>query len=867
MVNISSSSVHETPVLVPPEPRDNRLEIRKALDLLASGAYQVPNFQRDFVWNAELIRELVWSLFHQYYVGSLLLWDAVDLNRQGDEHHHFESLHCTPLFGTAQSGGANPKFIVLDGQQRLTALHYAFFAPSVAVTCSDGSEAVLEYYTSLDLVDPRTGRMNSRDAIGFRTLAQNSPIDSAKIDEYDNEGDWQEHIENRRFPLRLLSSSTQERSRFLYHFESHWQKEMAQAIADIDKLEAEGDKESSAHDTAWARLEECDSIRAVVEVFSEHIEKGLLSHGFQVLELPAGSDAESVRDMFMQVNRHGRQLTGFDLYNAELSINGDSPKNLLSGIDSKLRAVGISLEPELIQSHILELILLRTERDEVPIDVNRLDWDPHLVPQEEDNRLQRSEPSLIASFADLRQRIERAGAELLAGLQSLRAQNGYATDATYAQFVSCDELVPLYSALLSDSKAISSPEGSAVARVRMIEWYWASALAGYQFGKDRSARHRDYENARERLTKSRQLPVAVSRFRKNFRSGELRDAVRAEQPGSVIGDIAKVGPQDPPLFRASLSYLYSLGPLDPLTGLALGPAEDHTAIPRPIIPEGWCEKNDIVDRDFRSVFNWWLVSPEMADFTGDQPPWEWMRRLDGGKRRGGNWSKWTYDQKRHFWQSHCIPCDPTKEDKPVFLLKPSFQHGDFRRFLEGREQTMLLRLGKLFSVDFRVPWEMRKLADSARRVEGELKRLIVSAYESTEGRSKFSSVLRDINNWPNSEEANERKEALFDLTALPGNISKRFGKLLDDCTFSELATLAQSAYPDLRLQRRTADRELLGNYGTSHKGEVALRSDLYTLRVVRGPYFHQSMSQQPQEIDIQRASGAASALLGWLGIE
>ena len=57
--------------------------------------------------------------FLDYYIGSLLLWKG--------KKDNFEALSCEPIYG--YNGGAKPEYIVLDGQQRVTALHYAFLGP------------------------------------------------------------------------------------------------------------------------------------------------------------------------------------------------------------------------------------------------------------------------------------------------------------------------------------------------------------------------------------------------------------------------------------------------------------------------------------------------------------------------------------------------------------------------------------------------------------------------------------------------------------------------------------------------------------------------------------------------------------------
>ena len=88
---------------------------------LREGRYVIPDFQREFEWKPWDIRELMRSIFLDYYIGSLLLWKGASKS--------FQALACEPLYGF--KGKDDPTHIVLDGQQRLTAMYYAFLAPDV----------------------------------------------------------------------------------------------------------------------------------------------------------------------------------------------------------------------------------------------------------------------------------------------------------------------------------------------------------------------------------------------------------------------------------------------------------------------------------------------------------------------------------------------------------------------------------------------------------------------------------------------------------------------------------------------------------------------------------------------------------------
>src|SRR6267154_1682264 len=86
------------------------------------GTLCLPNFQRDFIWRREEVADLVRSIMRGYFIGSLLL-----LRCDADK----------PPFAPVHVRGAKPKhrdprpeLLILDGQQRLTALLYALTAPS-----------------------------------------------------------------------------------------------------------------------------------------------------------------------------------------------------------------------------------------------------------------------------------------------------------------------------------------------------------------------------------------------------------------------------------------------------------------------------------------------------------------------------------------------------------------------------------------------------------------------------------------------------------------------------------------------------------------------------------------------------------------
>lgn len=87
------------------------------------GKLCLPNFQRDFVWSREEVADLMRSILRRYFIGSLLLL------RCDPQQPPFAPIFlrgAKPLFQQPR-----PEILVLDGQQRLTALLYALTAPDL----------------------------------------------------------------------------------------------------------------------------------------------------------------------------------------------------------------------------------------------------------------------------------------------------------------------------------------------------------------------------------------------------------------------------------------------------------------------------------------------------------------------------------------------------------------------------------------------------------------------------------------------------------------------------------------------------------------------------------------------------------------
>jgi hypothetical protein len=93
------------------------IKIDKALSRIESGDIKIPAFQRRFVWNQEQVLELLDSVYHNYPIGSVLLWRSSE---------KLKATRNVAGLEIPERSAEYPVNYVLDGQQRLSAIYGVF---------------------------------------------------------------------------------------------------------------------------------------------------------------------------------------------------------------------------------------------------------------------------------------------------------------------------------------------------------------------------------------------------------------------------------------------------------------------------------------------------------------------------------------------------------------------------------------------------------------------------------------------------------------------------------------------------------------------------------------------------------------------
>jgi|Deesub1362A_J573_1020465.scaffolds.fasta_scaffold01960_2 hypothetical protein len=118
------------------------IKLRVLLESVNRGEVVLPDFQRDFVWYPEDVRELLVSVIGDYFIGSILWMETTKES----------SPFALRLVEGVEKVNPDVKIqnlvkVVLDGQQRITSLYYAFYQPEIPLRSTKNP---YRYYLDID---------------------------------------------------------------------------------------------------------------------------------------------------------------------------------------------------------------------------------------------------------------------------------------------------------------------------------------------------------------------------------------------------------------------------------------------------------------------------------------------------------------------------------------------------------------------------------------------------------------------------------------------------------------------------------------------------------------------------------------------
>jgi hypothetical protein len=501
--------------------KPDHVSLATLVNHLRDGRFVIPDFQREFEWKPWDIRDLMRSIFLDYYIGSLLLWKG--------KQENFSALSCEPVYG--YTGDGKPEYIVLDGQQRLTAIFYAFLAPDIPLP-----NRANRYFYYLHVNKFMAEEYD--EAFDYEWLTRRSAkLLSSKESQFD------QHL----FPFSVIGATGWELPNWVQGYESFW---TAKAV------EAE-----SAGDADAAKLSRHHAMNA--KAFGEHLQGITGQYQISYIELDKDLKVDKVCDIFTQINSRGIRLDVFDLVNALLKPKGLQLKKMWRDAAPRLDAV----ESDKMNVYILQVMSILRQSYCSPMYLY------YLLPGQEkpvrDADGTRRKEVLIPNISDFESRWNAAVDALEGAIKLLKYPQEYgAISSSFLPYVS---ILPVFAALRTHSKSVAAAR-QLDARRKLRHWYWASVFTNRYSGSVESTSARDFLDVKAWFDDDAAEPALIAEFSQRFRNLELRKETKR---GTSV-------------YNGIFNLLVLQGARDWMTGDVPqhGDLDDHH-----IVPDVWCKKN------------------------------------------------------------------------------------------------------------------------------------------------------------------------------------------------------------------------------------------------------------------------------------
>jgi hypothetical protein len=501
--------------------KPDHVGLNTLINYLRDGRYVIPDFQREFEWKPWDIRDLMRSIFLDYYIGSLLLWKGKPEN--------FTALSCEPIYG--YQGNGKPEYIVLDGQQRLTAIYYAFLAPDkplqnrtsrffyfvhVDKFMADEHDEAFDY----DRVTRRWSKVLADKAVQFET-----------------------HF----FPLSVIGATGWELPNWIQGYEAYWKAKGSEA-------EAAGD-----HEVAKAAQVHAENAKG----FGEHLQGITGQYQISYNELDKDLEVDKVCDIFTQINSRGVRLDVFDLVNALLKPKGLQLKLMWREAKARLD----DFEAEKMNVYILQVMSILRQSYCSPKYLYFM-LPGQQKPVRDPDGTRRKE-ILVPDINDFEVRWKAAVDALESALKVLRHPQEYGVvSSAFLPYVS---ILPVFSALRAQAKKLPPPQ-QLDARRKLRHWYWGSVFTNRYSGSVESMSARDFLDVKAWFDDDVAEPSLIAEFARRFRSLDLRKETKR---GTSV-------------YNGVFNLLVLQGARDWMTGDVpqYGDLDDHH-----IVPDAWGKKN------------------------------------------------------------------------------------------------------------------------------------------------------------------------------------------------------------------------------------------------------------------------------------
>ena len=252
------------------------------LDILKdikTGWIQLPDFQRDWVWDDSRIRRLISCISLGYPIGSVMLL------QQPNTETHFKS---RPVEGVILTEAKTPHRLILDGQQRLTTLFQVLLSNQVVRIQESNNTKLVEKWYYIDIeksLEPHRERRSTIIALPDSKKGRLSTGEMIDCSTPENE------YKTGYFPLSQIFSFSEWRN----EYSRFWQYNL-QRLNLIDAFEAQVIKKFEHYHISTTVLRDFLPKEAVCQVFEETNTSGCELNYFDLMSSSYCANGYSLRE-------------------------------------------------------------------------------------------------------------------------------------------------------------------------------------------------------------------------------------------------------------------------------------------------------------------------------------------------------------------------------------------------------------------------------------------------------------------------------------------------------------------------------------------------------------------------------------------
>lgn len=288
------------------------VSVSELVNMVSRGQLQLPEMQRQYVWRATRVRDLLDSLYRGYPSGLILAWQSNEVVGTRD-------------FAVAtQQTEFKTQMLLLDGQQRLTSLSAVLNGLPVEVR---GRKKPVEILVNLDY---EVAKLKT-DTIGVETELEEDELEDEDQDEDLDEDDDQDDDANPR-------SLDLEKRLFVVYSRALASQQNWVPVSDIfKKTNFEILKEKGV---------DLNSQTGIVESYFEVMDKvrKIKDYTYRIDVLEDTMSYDEVTEIFVRVNSLGSRLRGYDLALAQITARWRNSLKLFMDYQKQLDATGLEVD-------------------------------------------------------------------------------------------------------------------------------------------------------------------------------------------------------------------------------------------------------------------------------------------------------------------------------------------------------------------------------------------------------------------------------------------------------------------------------------------------------------------------------------------